>query len=136
MHPSKILNGEYVLADLKTPATEKQVEQKESKIAGYEKREYLAQHIILSTTSTCLGAMIKDLTSANNMWKIVVADAMTKSTLYLIDAEDQLSKMKLAKNNDAKAHLSELQKHFKTMYNIVKILLKWDHQCLTVVSTP
>ena len=60
----EILNGEYVLADLKTPAMEEQVEQKGSKIAEYEKREYLAQHIILSTTSTCLGEKIKDLTSA------------------------------------------------------------------------
>ena len=103
---------------------EEQVEQKESKIAEYEKREYLAQHIILSTTLTRLGAKIKDLTSANNMWKIVVANATTKSTLYLIDAEDQLSKMKLAENNDAKAHLSELQKHFKTMVQCHDNLIK------------
>ena len=79
--PYKIFNGEYVLADLKTPATEEQVEQKESKIAEYGKREYLAQHIIPSTTLTHLGAKIMDLTSANDMWKIVVADAMMKSTI-------------------------------------------------------
>ena len=65
--PYTILNGEYVLSDLKTPATEEQIESKESKITEYEKREYLAQHIILSTTSTCLGAKIKDLTSAAEM---------------------------------------------------------------------
>ena len=135
--PYKILNGEYVLADLKTPATEEQVEQKESKIAKYKKREYLAQHIILSTTSTCLGAKIKDLTSANNMWKIVVADTMTKSTLYLIDAEDQLSKMKLAKNNDAKAHLSELQKHFEMMVqhhdNLIKMGSSMSNNCFNIL---
>ena len=116
--PYAILNGEYVLSDLKTPATEEQIESKESKITEYEKREYLAQHIILSTTLTCLGAKIKDLTSAAEMWKIVVADATTKSTLYLIDAEDQLSKMKLAETEDAKTHLSELQKHFERWYNV------------------
>src|SRR5271156_3695255 len=113
-----ILNGEYVLSDLKTPAMEEQIESKESKITEYEKKEYLAQHIILSTTSTRLGAKIKDLNLAHEMWKIVVADATTKSTLYLIDAEDQLSKMKLAETEDAKTHLSELQKHFERWYNV------------------
>jgi hypothetical protein len=83
--PYEILNGSYVLSDLKTLATEEQIEHRESRITEYEKREYLAQHIILSTTSTCLGAKIKELTSAEEMWKIVVADTMTKSTLYLID---------------------------------------------------
>ena len=61
---------------------------------------------------------------SNNMWKIVVADTTMKSTLYLINAEDQLSKMKLAKNNDAKAHLSELQKHFETMIQCCDNLIK------------
>src|SRR5271154_743150 len=123
--PYDILNGLYVLADLKTPAMEEQVEQRESKITEYEKREYLAQHIILSTTSTRLGAKIKDLTSAKDMWTIVEADATTKSTLYLIDAEDQLAKMKLAETEDPKTHLSELQKHFETMVqrrdNLIKM---------------
>ena len=50
---------------------------------------------------------------------------MMKSTLYLIDTEDQLSKMKLAETEDAKTHLSELQKHFETMVqrrdNLIKM---------------
>ena len=52
----------------------------------FEKREYLAQHIILSTMSVSLGAKIKDLTTAEGMWKIVKYDATEKSTLYLLDA--------------------------------------------------
>src|SRR5271170_6725275 len=137
LKPYAILNGEYVLADLKTPAMEEQVEQRESKITEYEKREYLAQHIILSTTLTCLGAKIKDLTTANEMWNIVIADATMKSTLYLIDAEDQLSKMKLAENNDAKAHLLELQKHFKTMVqhrdNLIKMGSSISNNCFNIL---
>jgi len=54
----------FLLADGKTPATDDQVEAKESKLIEYEKREYLAQHILLSTTSTRLGAKIKDRTQA------------------------------------------------------------------------
>jgi len=61
-------------------------------LADFEKKEYLAQHIILSTTSMCLGARIKDLTSAKDMWEVVKADATMKSTLYILDAEDQLSR--------------------------------------------
>jgi len=87
--PYTVVNGEYCLSDLKTPVTEEQIEAKESKITDFEKREYLAQHIILSTT-TRLGVKIKDMTSAEDMWTMVKADATTKSTLYLLDAEDQL----------------------------------------------
>ena len=56
------------------------------------------------TTSVRLGAKIKDLDSAKDMWMKVKADATTKSTLYLIDAEDQLTSMKLQDNNNPKTH--------------------------------
>ena len=91
--PYELVAGELVLADGKTHATEDQIESKESKIADFEKKEYLAQHVILSTTSTRLGVKIKSLKFAKEMWYVVTADAMTKSTLYILDAEDQLSSM-------------------------------------------
>ena len=104
-----------VLSDRKTPATKEQLEAKEIRMIEFEKKEYLAQHIILSTTSICLGAKIKDLDMAEAMWKIVKADATTKSTLYMLDAEDQLSTMKINDNKDAKTHLAELKAHFQLM---------------------
>ena len=52
---------EFQFSDGKTPAMEDQVEAKEMKIVDYNKHKYLAQHIILSTTLTCLGAKIKIL---------------------------------------------------------------------------
>ena len=52
-------------------------------------------------------------------------DATSKSTLYLLDAEDQLSSMKLSDNEDSKTHLSELKHHFQLMQtrrdNLIKI---------------
>jgi hypothetical protein len=123
--PFAVVNDVLVLTDRTTPATEEQVEARETKMNEFEKREYLAQHIILSTTSTRLGAKIKDLTSAEDMWKIVKTDATSRSTLYLLDAEDQLCSMKLTDNDDSKAHLSELKQHFQLMLqrrdNLVKM---------------
>ena len=55
LKPYALLDGVAVIADGKTPATEEKIEAKEAKIQEFEKHEYLAQHIILSTTSTCLG---------------------------------------------------------------------------------
>ena len=107
--PFTVKDGVYLLADLKTPATDEQIEAKESRIIEFEKREYLAQHILLSTTSTRLGAKIKDMTSAEDMWKVVKEDATKKSTLHLLDAEEQLQSMKLNDNEDSKAHLTELK---------------------------
>ena len=40
---------------------EEQSETWETRMMDFEKCEYLAQHIILSTTLMCLGAAIKDL---------------------------------------------------------------------------
>jgi hypothetical protein len=82
-----LVSGIPVLSDGKTPATEEQIEVKEARSIDFEKREYLAQHIILSTTSTRLGTKIKDMKTAKEMWDTVKVDATTKSTLYLIDAD-------------------------------------------------
>ena len=94
---------------------EDQIEARETKIIDYDKHEYLAQHIILSTTSTRLGNKIKNLKTSHDMWDAVKVDAMTKSTLFLLDAEDQLACMKLAENDDPKAHLTEVKQHFQLM---------------------
>ena len=110
-----IVDGIPVLADGKTLAMDEQIESKEVKLIEYKKREYLAQHILLSTTSVRLGAKIKDLSTAKAMWKVVKTDVMKKSTLFLLDTEDHLTSMKLPDNEDAKTHLSELKQHFQLM---------------------
>ena len=104
-----------VLTDGMTQATEDQIEARETKIIDYDKREYLAQHVILSTTSTCLGNKIKNLKTSHDKWDAVKADATTKSTLFLLNAEDQLASMKLAENDDPKVHLTEVKQHFQLM---------------------
>lgn len=86
--PYVVSQGKPMLSDGKTPATEDQIEAKESRIVEFEKREYLAKHILLSTTSTRLRAKIKDLGTAEAMWKAVQDDTTLKSTLYILDAED------------------------------------------------
>ncbi|KIM78408.1 hypothetical protein PILCRDRAFT_11124 [Piloderma croceum F 1598] len=110
-----IVNGIPVLPDGKSEATEEQVEVKETRIIKFDKQEYLAQHVILSTTSTCLGAKIKDMKAAKEMWDAIKVDAITKSTLYLLDTEDQLASMKLSNSDDPKTHLAELKQHFQLM---------------------
>ena len=122
--PYALLAGVPVIADGKPESTEEQIEAKEAKFAEYEKREYLVQHVFLSTTLTRLRSKIKDLETAKDMWDAVKNDATTKSTLYLIDAEDQLSSMKLADNDDSKVHLAELKQHFQLMLQRCENLIK------------
>ena len=78
----------------------------------------------MSTTSTRLGTKIKALPTAEDMWKVVKDDATLKTTLYILDAKDQLSSMKLADNNDLKAHLTELKAHFQLMLQQCNNLMK------------
>ena len=94
--------GVLFLADGWTPAMEEQIEVKETKIVDYDKQEYLAHHVILSTTLSCCSLKIKNLKMAKEMWDMVKADATTKSTLFLLDTEDQLASMKLVDNTDLK----------------------------------
>ena len=104
-NPSAVVAGVPVLTDGITQASNDQVELKESKIADYEKKEYLVQHVILSTTSMWLGIKLKSLKTVKELWDIVKTDATLKSTLYIL--EDQLSSMKLKDNEDPATHLSE-----------------------------
>ena len=104
-----------VLADGTTQASDDQVESKELKIVDYDKKEYLAQHVILSTTSMQLRIKLKSLKTTKEMWDIVKTDAMSKSTLYILDAEDQLSSMKLKDNEDPATHHSKLKQHIQLM---------------------
>ena len=113
--PYVLVTGVPVLMDGMTQATEDQIEAREMKIINYDKHEYLAQHIILSMTSTCLGNKIKNLKTSHDMWDAVKVDTMTKSTLFLLDVEDQLASMKLAENDSPKAHLMEVKQHFQLM---------------------
>ena len=57
--PYAVVAGVPLLTVGITQASDDQVELKESKIADYNKQEYLAQHIILSTTSMQLGIKLK-----------------------------------------------------------------------------
>ena len=70
---------------------------------------FRSQHVILSTTSTHLGNKIKNLKASHDMWDAVKVDTTTKSTLFLLKAEDQLASMKLAENDDPKVHLTKVK---------------------------
>ena len=104
-----------ILMDGTMQAMEDQIEARETKIIDYDKCEYLAQHVILFTTSTHLGNKIKNPKTSHDMWDAVKEDAMTKSTLFLLDVEDQLASMKLAENDDPKVHIMEVKQHFQLM---------------------
>jgi len=50
--------------------------------------------------------------------------ATTKSTLFLIDAEDELASMKCQEATDTKTHLAELTTHFDLMVQSKENLIK------------
>jgi len=81
------------MASQNTPATEDQIEAREKKILEYEQKEFLAQHLILSSTSPHLSQKILNLTSAKEMWDAVKLDATTKSSLHQVDVLNQFKKM-------------------------------------------
>jgi gag-polypeptide of LTR copia-type len=119
-----VSNSIPMLANEKMPATEDQIKEKESKIIKFEKREYLACHILMSITLMHLRTRIKGLATPEDMWKAIKEDATSKSTLFLIDAKDQLSSIKLIDNDDPKTHLAELKQHSQLMLQHHESLMK------------
>ena len=67
---------------------------------------------------------LKSLKTMKEMWNIVKMDATLKSTLYILDAEDQLSSMKLKDNEDPATHFSKLKQHFQLMLQQHENLMK------------
>ena len=126
-----------VLLDSTMPAMEEQIEAKETKIMDYNKREYLAQHVILLTTSTHLSAKIKNMKLTHEMWDVVKMDATTKSRLYLLNAEDQLMSMKLTNNDNPKSHLVKVKQHFQLMMechnNLIKMGSTISNMCYNTI---
>ena len=113
-----------ILVDGMIQAMENQIEARKMKIINYDKCKYLTQHVILSTTSTHLGNKIKNLKTSHEMWDAVKVDAMTKSTLFLLNMEDQLASMGLTENDDPKAHLMEVKQHIQLIGQQHNNLLK------------
>ena len=107
--PYAIVNSIPVLSDGKTKAMDEQLETREARIIEFGKREYLAQHIILSTTSIHLGAIIKNLKTAKEMWDKVKNDAttLTRQTSWPVCV--------FTNSDDPATHLTELKQHFELM---------------------
>ncbi|KII82684.1 hypothetical protein PLICRDRAFT_181167, partial [Plicaturopsis crispa FD-325 SS-3] len=91
--PLVLISGVYSIDGI-SPATEEQIEAKEKKIADYEQRENMAQHLILSSTSSRLSNTLLKLTTAQAMWEEVKRDATTVSKLTQVDILNQLQNMR------------------------------------------
>ena len=135
--PYQLVNNIPTLPDGKTRATDDQIEVWETQIIDFDKHEYLVQHIILSTMSAQLSSIIKNLNSAHEMWDKVKTDATNKSTLFLINAGDQLASMCVADLDDPQTHLSKLKQHFELMRkwhdNLILIGLTISQKCFGTI---
>jgi gag-polypeptide of LTR copia-type len=125
-----MVGGVYVTMDGKTPASEDQIETREEKIVDYEKRSNLAEYMILTSVSSRMGSLIRNLKSAKEMWEKVKEDCTNKSTIHVIDAEAQFAAMRCSDNSDPTAHVSEMKAHLELMekrfQNLNAIGSTWD----------
>jgi hypothetical protein len=103
----------------------------------YKQKEFLAQHLILSSTSPCLSQKILNLTSAKDMWDAVKLDATMKSSLHQVNVLNQLQMMECPLSTDPRTHLAEVEKHFEKMMEHCEYLLVTNSSVVdsTYVST-
>src|ERR1700731_2440012 len=80
----------YLLTDripMKTPgirASDDELEEKENKMDEYERKEYAAQHILLTTVSPRLAIIVKRMSVADT-WTTIHNNATSKSQLHKVD---------------------------------------------------
>ena len=79
-----ISNGVPMLADEKMPANEDQIGVKNNWVQE-ERIHGSSYHDVYNFHTSWIKQALK---TAKDMWKAVVEDAMSKSTLYLLDAKD------------------------------------------------
>jgi len=96
------------------PATDEQLEAKEKRLSDHKQKEYLAQHLILSSTSPRLSQKILHETTAKAMWDAVKLDATTKSSLHRIDILSEV-RNHFEKMTQLREHLRVTQSPFKPL---------------------
>jgi hypothetical protein len=94
---------------------EDQIEARSRQKMEYEQKEYLTQHLILSSTSPHPSQKLLQHTTAKVMWDDIKLDAPAKSSLHQIDILNRLQTMKCPSSSDLKTHLSEVKSHFEKM---------------------
>ena len=119
-----LVDGKTLVIEEQIEVREEQREARERQIEDFIRAASLVKHVILSTTLSHLGMKLKGLTTAKEMWDLVMKDATSQSTLYLVDAERQLMGMTLAEASDPKNHLSELKSHFDLMMSRYDNIMK------------
>jgi hypothetical protein len=93
--PYALVNGiSMVSTNPNIPATEDQIKARERRIMEYEQKEYLTQHLILSSTSPRLSQKLLQHTTVKAMWDDVKLNATTKSSLHQVDILNRLQTMK------------------------------------------
>jgi hypothetical protein len=88
----------------------------------YEQKKYLAQHLILSSTSPCLSQKLLQLTTVKAMWDDVKLNVTAKSLLHQINILNRLQTMKCSSSLDLETHLSEVKSHFEKMTQLREYL--------------
>ena len=113
LHESHVANGVFMKhGTIDKPETEEEIKDVETKMDTYEQNEAMCKHILVSSVSPHLCSKIKSLTTPNGMWVAVCVNVKNKSILQKMGVKQLLKAMKLVKNSDATAHVSEMEAHF------------------------
>jgi hypothetical protein len=114
--PYALINSiSIVSTNLYIPAMEDPIETRERKIMEYEQKEYLAQHLILSSTLLHLSQKLLQHITVKAMWDDIKLNATTKSSLHQVNILNRLQPIKCPSSLGSKIHLSEVKSHFEKM---------------------
>ena len=102
------ITGGVAMLPSGNPASDDQIDARETKIEEYSKKEYLAQYIIINSISAWLGTSVKEKPNAHKMWETVKADTSMKTQIHQIDMLKTMHQKRCGENDNVRTHLEEL----------------------------
>src|SRR5271154_4711869 len=116
-------------------ATEADVEAQEEKLDEFERKEYLAQHILKSTISARLSALAQSK-NALEIWKLVEENATKRDVVQHVEVRRKMMALQYQEDSNMNAHLRKLADLKDELIMIQSKMTDEEYMEIIILSIP
>ena len=116
-------------------ATDEEIDAKEARIAEYERKEYMAQHILKSTLPIRLVALTRSK-NASSIWTAIKDDATKRDVVYQVEIRRKMLALRCDDGSDMKAHLTKLSELKDELLTIGSKITDEEYTEIIILSVP
>ena len=108
---------------------------KRKKLDKFERKEYLAQHVLKSTISTHLSALAQSK-NASEIWKLVEEDATKWDVIQHVEVRRKMMALQYQEDSDMNAHLRKLADLKDELIMIQSKMTDEEYMEIIILSIP